>query len=49
MYDEMITRLLEQRARAFGEFQHFYKEAEQRSDNGRMTAEDQAERMATMT
>ncbi len=44
MYDEMLSRLLEGRARATGELQTFYKEAETRADsNGRLAAEDQQE------
>lgn len=44
MYQEMLDRLLEGRARATGELQRFYKEAEARADeHGRLTGEDQAE------
>lgn len=44
MYKEMRDRLLEGRARATGELQRFYKEAESRADeHGRLTGEDQAE------
>ena len=44
MYQEMLDRLLEGRARATGELQRFYKEAEKRGDeHGRLTGEDQAE------
>lgn len=40
----MLDRLLEGRARATGELQRFYKEAESRADaDGRLTGEDQAE------
>lgn len=44
MYQEMLDRLLEGRARATGELQAFYKEAEERADaSGRLTGEDHAE------
>lgn len=44
MYQEMLDRLLEGRARATGELQRFYKDAEERADDhGRLTGEDQAE------
>jgi HK97 family phage major capsid protein len=44
MYQEMLDRLFEGRARATGELQRFYKEAESRADeSGRLTGEDQSE------
>lgn len=47
MYQEMLDRLLEERARAFGEFQKFFTDAEKRAVDAKETrgllAEDQQE------
>lgn len=44
MYDEMLSGLLQSRARAWGELQHFVTEARSRAGaDGRFTSEDQME------